>query len=110
MSDNRRFVWYRQRKKCGFDDRETWSLDYTIAKFVLPRLIRFKEVNNGRPNNLTWDEWNKILDKMIYSINAVVHEWDHNPEQTSGSTLKKHYRKTHEGLILFGKYFRHLWW
>ena len=33
----------KQRLERGFDDSETWNLDLTIAKFVLPRLESFKE-------------------------------------------------------------------
>lgn len=33
-----------QRKERGFDDSETWSLDITIVKFMLPRLKRLIEI------------------------------------------------------------------
>lgn len=38
-------------KKQGLyvNPKETWNLDYTIAKFVLPRLKLFKKLNNGYP-------------------------------------------------------------
>lgn len=64
-----------QRCCRGSDDSETWSLKLTIAKFVLPRLIRYKELASeniiwgcldGDNAELTQDG---ILDKMI---NAVV--------------------------------------
>ena len=37
-----RFWW--QRGTRGWDDSETWGLDGTLARFILPRLQRFKEV------------------------------------------------------------------
>jgi hypothetical protein len=103
-NDPRRYQWYRQRKKWGFDDRETWSLDNSIAKFVLPRLKRFREITYGYPSNLTLEKWQKILDKMIYAMDMVCKEWDGNfvPEDD--------HKKVAEGLKLFGQYFRHLWW
>jgi hypothetical protein len=116
MSDKRRFKWYRQRKKLGFDDRETWSLDHTIAKFALPRLIRFKEVKCGYPSCFSSsEEWDVILDKMIYALQAIVDEFNgtKNTISATGDGIKgfrKHIRKEHEGLVLFGKYFGHLWW
>ena len=33
----------------GFSDRQLWSLDCTIAKFVAPRLKRLKEIQHGHP-------------------------------------------------------------
>ncbi len=37
----------KQRFEYGFDDTETWHLDRTMALFIIPRLKRFIEVNNG---------------------------------------------------------------
>ena len=72
------FFW--QRITRGFNDSETWNLDYTIAKLVLPRLKRFKELTNGIPGdfsikdrpyikfpeNITDDEKTKIRDKVVF--------------------------------------------
>ncbi|MFW6219837.1 MAG: hypothetical protein ACOCZ5_01355 [bacterium] len=46
--------WYRIKRfwvfiSRGFDPKDTWSLDYSIARYVLPRLRYFKEKNTGRP-------------------------------------------------------------
>ena len=40
-----KFLWQRWTR--GFDDSETWSLYDTIARFILPRLKRFKEIADG---------------------------------------------------------------
>ena len=37
----RRLKWFIQRRRRGFDDRELWSLDHTIARYVYPRLKAF---------------------------------------------------------------------
>ena len=103
MSDSRKDIWYRQRKKSGFDDRETWSLDHTIVEFVLPRLIRFREITPGYPANLTLKKWGKILDQIIYSMQAICDEWE-------GKEVTLDEKKINKGIYLFGKYFRHLWW
>jgi len=43
---------YRQQRfERGFDDTETWHLDRTMSLFIIPRLERFMEVNNGVPND-----------------------------------------------------------
>ena len=38
---NLKYFW--QRRTRGWDDSDLYSLDYTIAKFVLPRLKVFAE-------------------------------------------------------------------
>ncbi len=104
--DPRTYAWYRQRKKRGFDDRELWNLDHTIAKFTLPRLKRFKEVCGGYPADLTPEQWPKILDDMIYAMQTIADEW----EVESATLSKIDYDRVNKGLNLFAKYFRHLWW
>ena len=61
----------RQRKKYAkqhgtyVDYKETWSLDCTIAKFIIPRLKLYKKVINGYPGRLnSVEQWYEILDKI----------------------------------------------
>jgi len=96
----------------GYGDNETWSLDYEIAKFTYKRLKRFKELDNGHPGDLTWEEWDKCLDKMIKAFSFFIREQkgkidysDYSPEQ-----YKKLWAKHQKGFELFGKYFNSLWW
>jgi len=56
---------YFQRIMKGFSDSDTYSLDVTITKFVLPRLKRFKELHCGFPNGFTMETWDETIDKMI---------------------------------------------
>lgn len=97
-----RFWWQRRRR--GWDDSDTWSLDLTIAYLVLPRLERFKEVNCGFPGGLgSTEEWNAILDKMIYSFRHIIEEQAccfHNDGPCPAE----------EGLDLFRRWYFHLWW
>ena len=96
--------YVQQRLERGFDDSETWSLDYTIASFILPRLKRFKEVTNGYPANFeTFEEWIAVIDKIIKAFENKVNsdnlEWTEEIEA-----------EINEGLTLFAKWFSHLWW
>lgn len=103
-----------QRLQRGFDDTETWNLNSVIARFVLPRLKRFKEVNSGYPMNMTYEEWNEIIDKMIWSFE----HYDYDSETFDGvdywhltEAQKEDIQKRHqEGLNLFGEYMGGLWW
>lgn len=42
MNKRQRKKWLKQHNKY-FDPRETWSLDWTIAKFVYPRLKNLRK-------------------------------------------------------------------
>lgn len=46
--DERENQFRKQRMERGFDDSETWSLDYTVASFIIPRLERYQELANER--------------------------------------------------------------
>ena len=98
----------RIRKKKGLSKvtiSELWGLDYTLAKYILPRLIKFKENAEGHPSNITWEEYLVVLNKMIWSFDYII-------KDDSGldfGELKKNDDRCQEGLDLFAKYFRSLW-
>ena len=59
---------HRQRRfEFGFDDTETWHLDRTMALFIIPRLKRFMEVNNGIANGETEESY---YEKLRFIIQA----------------------------------------
>lgn len=93
------FKFFWQRRTRGWDDSETWNLDYTIAKFALPRLKRFKELNCGYPGDLTEEKWDLILDDMIYAL-------DFYQDDDFCTSLDDRAKK---GLKYFGEYFESLW-
>jgi len=100
--DPRQARWTEQREARGFDDTELWNLDFTIARFVLPRLKAFKTMGHGYPGNLTFDEWNTILDKMIFSF-----EYAANDDKLFGDS--EFHETVNEGMQYFADYFFHLW-
>jgi len=100
-----KFWW--QRRTRGWDDRDTWSLAEPIAKLILPRLIRFREVSYVYPYNSTLDKWVSELDLMIFAFETIatdkdgMREWQNNPVVLL---------KVKEGLKLFSKRYLDLWW
>jgi len=101
------FVW--QRRLRGWDDSDTWSLDWTVAKFILPRLKRFKELNDGHPNGFTEKSWDETIDKMIFAMEAVaLGTWEFHGDNADENRI--YWDEVQEGLDLFGKYFMGLWW
>jgi len=106
-----RFRWYRikrfikysfQRVFRGWSDRDLWSLDFTIAKFTLPRLKRFKKRMIGIPMDFTKEEWGEILDMMIYAMESIA-------QDCAGMDDDIDWEDVQTGLELFGEYFRELW-
>ena len=98
---NLKYWWTHKRHKKIYDC-EWWSLYYTIALFVLPRLIKYRENLMGYPGSLNnTEEWEEILDKMIYSFDFIVRD-----EKEALDETKEDSAKIEEGLNLFGKWYR----
>ena len=109
-SDERYEKYQQQLNARGFSDTETWNMDSVFSEFVLPRLIRFKEINNGFPFGTTAESWNEIIDKMIFAFN-----WSLNCEIKENAFLTNkendaNWEKYNEGIALFAKHYRDLWW
>lgn len=113
-NDERYSRYCDQLKKVGFSDTETWSLDSVVSSFILPRLKRFRDITNGYPGGVeevsTPEKWKEVLDKMIFAF-----EWNLMCEEEVNYNLSDeekdaNWKKYSEGLDLFAKYFRALWW
>ncbi len=95
-------LFAKQLKDRGWTDEDTWSLDWVIAKHILPRLKRFKEIQNGYPNGETEKSWNKKLDTMIKAFEVAANDpW---------SMSEKQEKTANEGLKLFAENYFNLWW
>lgn len=101
-TDKRKYKFLYQRLVRGFGDEETWNMDYVFSVFILPRLKRFRELHNCCPANLTPEKWENILNKMIFAFERIIEDPIEYNEKLN--------KKMDEGLKLFGKYFRQLWW
>jgi len=100
--DEREVKFKQQRIERGFDDSETWSLDYTIASFIIPRLERYQELANeklARDTELVED-----VDILLEAMKLIVkdegsHLWDEKEKEI-----------VTKGMDLFPKVFTTLWW
>lgn len=103
-----RWLKYRYQKLTrGFSDDIVWSLDWTFAKFILPRLKFFREINSthplgGHPGDLSMEEWNSRLDDMIYALEV-------NADGHWGAPGDTDWTRHSRGLQYFGKHFNDLW-
>jgi len=108
--EDRYTKYANQLKTDGFSDTETWSLSDVICEFILPRLIRFKEINNGFPQGTTSEKWDEILDQMIFAFDLSLHWEDEKYDNLSEEEKKTNWMKYEIGMDLFRRYFRDLWW
>jgi hypothetical protein len=117
---------------------DTWNMDYTLAKIILPMLKQLKVTKHGSPNvdnedvpiNLRAPEedvlkyktlgetdpdffkrWDWVLDEMIYAFDCKV-----NKEEVymrfdikDRIGIKKEQDRISNGFRLFGKYYESLW-
>jgi len=98
----------KQRMTRGWDDTETWSLDTTIADFILPRLKRFREVQHGYPHGETAESWNVKLDAMIRAFTLVSTTFE--VDDSTPKQIAKNFREQKKGLKIFSEYLGCLWW
>jgi hypothetical protein len=108
----------------GFSNRALWSLDYSLAKIILPRLKAYKTMyRSGYANDLPstdheleqrmtteeWDvydaklikEWEDAIDKMILAFDLIVKD-----KFISIEDFENQQKQIVEGLSLFAKYYR----
>ncbi len=96
-----------KRYKNGAGCCDVYSLYYYLGKRILPGLKVFRKNSPGNPmyffgedKQMNHKDWLDILDKMIYAFEAI--EMDNNCEKID-------HKKQGEGFVLFGQYYRDLW-
>lgn len=116
-----------ERVALSIDIEELYDLDVTIARFILPRLIVFKQHCERTPRlNMPREEWIGILDKMIYAFERIACQTEEDTPEYKAyikaiwnneedlADLKRDAKASlkpiSEGLSLFHKYYRSLWW
>ena len=136
MNNRQRKKWLKQQG-LYVNPKETWNLDINLAKYILPRLKKFKKFNNGHPGIGEMDtpeKWDEALDKMIQAFEYVI-DWDEywldDPKYDYFNYIDEFGKYTeryeeikenkrmedirrlaaiNEGLQLFAKYYMNLWW
>ena len=95
-----------ERRRYGFDSRELWNLDISMVEWLLPRLKMFKEYSCGTPGELTEEQWNRYLDRMIRACELYIEHGCHTSPTIMGW---KPWCEMGHGHNLFIKYFQALW-
>ena len=104
MNKRTRKKWLK-KQGLYINPKETWNLDVTLAKYILPRLKLYKKLTIAYPGcgeADTFEKWEEILDKMIWSFEQVASCYEGKENVMN--------KRTDEGLMLFAKFFRSLGW
>ena len=104
-----REMYKQQRFENGFDDTETWHMDRTIALFIIPRLKKFIEINNGIPIGETVESYNEKLRFIMsafenyYATNKYYESVDDNERKQLTEDVKL-------AVEYLSKLWFELWW
>ena len=104
-----REMYKQQRFENGFDDTETWHMDRTIALFIIPRLKKFIEINNGIPIGETVESYNE---KLRFIINAFENYYATNKyyESVDDNERKQLTEDVKLAVEYLSKLWFELWW
>jgi hypothetical protein len=97
----------KQRDERGFDDTETWHLDKTLALFLLPRLKRFIQLNNGFPSGETEESFNEKLNFILKSFQEY---YNGENEEVSLELEKERVSNLKKAAAILGEIWFDLWW
>ena len=122
----RKKYWYKNLKniplyfklihhlmKKGYDEYATWETFYWFIDTMKPILQDYKKTMQGYPANMTEEEWNKIIDRMIELLDLM----DENNKKYLAEEYRKYPLKgdtereiaKNEFFKLFSEYFYNLW-
>jgi hypothetical protein len=104
-----REMYKQQRFENGFDDTETWHIDRTLALFIIPRLKRFIEVNNGIPNGETVESYDEKLN-FIISAFENYYATDRYYQSTDNAERKQLTDDVRKAVGLLSNLWFELWW
>lgn len=98
--DSRHVVYSQQRKSRGFDDTELWSLDISMAEFILPRLKAYRDLMKQRTIFAIEDEVNDMIAAFeIICTDNFKARFEDEPE----------FEVVRRGLKAFSEYYLALW-
>lgn len=109
--ETRSKIWEEERKKYGFDSRETWNIDTGLAEWLYTRLKRYQEVSavdtdrckyeiDGKEITLT-EAIQKVIDSCEFYL---LNKWGEI------SYEEKAYDKMKDALHILENIFPSLWW
>lgn len=117
--DSRKRRWRKQKRDYGFDDRETWGLDYCFAEWLYSHLMMYKEMA-GKIVNLNYYKFNwqgkeiTQLEAIDILINAsrdyILVENSYVKNIMSLEEINKIHNTFKESMTLWGMIIQYMWW
>ena len=104
-----REMYKQQRFEQGFDDTETWHMDRTIALFIIPRLKKFIELNNGIPTGETVESYDEKL-KFIISAFENYYATNKYYESVDDAERKQLTDDVKKAVEYLSELWFELWW
>jgi hypothetical protein len=99
---------YRQQRfERGFDDTETWHLDRTMSLFIIPRLEKFMELNNGIANGETEESY---YEKMNFIVKSLKRYYSNEYDDGSIAERTSIYNDARTAINHLCELWFHLWW
>ena len=102
-----------QRLTVGYAYVEVWNLGDHLALYALPRLRHLRKYGPcGHPCELTDEEWEALLDDMIYALDLHARDnFDHLPplSDEEREAVYRYEGRYLRGLRAFGDYWEALW-
>jgi hypothetical protein len=100
-----------QRSRQGWGERDLWDFDFYVAEFMETALSQYKIDSLGHPVDLTEQEWNDIINEIIYGFRQYRIWWENvgtlTPEEEVESWNELN-RMLERSFYLWGKYFYNL--
>jgi hypothetical protein len=119
LSAPRLKVAQKERAVNGVSVPDTWNADRYLAWVIVNTITLYKKNLVSHPANLSFEEWNSILQEMIDSFTYYLdadEALDAEEEETLESYAKRftdielgRVDALHRGLDLLKEYFMHLW-
>lgn len=98
---------YLQRARRGFSDEDTWSLDEYLSRVIADSVQRFAEVTNGRPGDISPEEWQETLAKIARGFRGAHRAHARHRAESVRDTAKTEFD---EAFALLHERWSDLWW
>lgn len=72
----RNIRFFFQRIIRGWDDSETWDLQYAFLKWFYPRIKRYKKVSIAFPADFTAKSWDQFQENLISRLEKAIKDYD----------------------------------
>lgn len=111
-NDKRRKQWKKDRKKYGFDRRETWCLNRMFVEWLYSRLMMFNKANNVVDTSYYKFEWDGKEITQQEAIDLIIEKCRASLSYT-GTDMNEESRlekEVYDLMPLWGMILPCMWW